>query len=207
MASSTSGPTPAGSAADGPPTWGRTVRLAVSAALAFHLVGILVGPVSLPPALLADYLRRVYGPYIEAAYLDNAYKFFAPDPGPSHLIRWTAELPDGSRRQGLLPDRQRHWPRLFYHRHFMLAEFLAGQPDPAWDPDTPWEDLPNSELQRLLARSFAQHLLHKLAADSVTLELIEHALPNPEQVQQGLRLDDPSLYRSRKLGTYRRRKR
>ena len=194
--------TPNGSGGAEMPTWGR--RLA-SGALAFHLVGILVGPLSLPPALLADYLRRVYSPYIEAAYLDNAYKFFAPDPGPSHLIRWTAVMPDGSRRQGLLPDRQQHWPRLFYHRHFMLSEFLAGQPDPNWDPDTPWERLPNSELQRLLARSFARHLLYKLGAQSVTLELIEHALPNPEQVQQGLRLDDPSLYRSRKLGTYRRR--
>lgn len=197
---------PNNAAFESAPTWGRKVRVAVSAALAFHLLGILVGPLSLPPSLLADYLRRVYSPYIEAAYLDNAYKFFAPEPGPSHLVRWTATLADGSRQEGLLPDRKRHWPRLFYHRHFMLSEFLAGQPDPTWDPETPWEDLPNSDLQRLLARSFAEHLLRKLNADSVTLELIEHALPNPEQVQQGLRLDDPSLYRSRKLGTFRRRR-
>ena len=37
----------------------------------------------------------VFRPYLEAAYLDHGYAFFAPDPGPSHLVRYELEFDDG----------------------------------------------------------------------------------------------------------------
>ena len=56
--------------------------------------------------------------------LANGYRFFAPEPGPSHLIRYEVTLPDGTRKEGFFPDRAHHQPRLLYHRYFMLSEFV-----------------------------------------------------------------------------------
>ena len=56
-------------------------------------------------------------------YLNQGHSFFAPEVGPGHIIRY--ELFDQSGRvveQGELPNRKEHWPRLRYHRHFMLAD-------------------------------------------------------------------------------------
>jgi hypothetical protein len=73
-------------------------------------------------------LKKLYHPYITATFLDHSYKFFAPNPGPSHLVRYDLYFADGSSRVNrddqILPDRVGHWPRLLYHRHFMLTEFM-----------------------------------------------------------------------------------
>lgn len=181
--------------------WSARVRWLASAALAWHLVGLLVGPISSPPSILGDRLQTIYLPYLQAAYLNHGYKFFGPDPGPSHLVRYVVELPDGERLEGTFPDRKVHWPRLFYHRQFMLSEFvvgLAGQ----WDPRFDWDRQPLSPPQAAYVESYAQHLLTKYGGRRVTLYLVEHRLPSPQEVVDGMRLDDSRLYRSRKLGSF-----
>jgi hypothetical protein len=89
-----------------------------------------------PPSILGSELQRVYRPYITALYLDHAYKFFAPNPGPSHLLRYDLYFADGRKSinadDQLFPDRRRHWPRLWYHRHFMVTEFLGPRPPKLW---------------------------------------------------------------------------
>lgn len=107
----------------------------VSLALLYHLTAVLLGPNSIPPfgSLIAERLRPYFRDYIAATFLNHGYKFFAPEPGPSHLIRYVVERPDGTRVTGILPDRQGHWPRLMYHRHFMLTEFINdGRPVELW---------------------------------------------------------------------------
>src|SRR5690349_18560099 len=95
-------------------SWSLRVRFIVSAALVWHLVGLLAGPISSPPSILGDRLQSVYLPYLQAAYLNHGYKFFGPDPGPSHLVRYVVEMADGERLEGTFPDRKAHWPRLLY---------------------------------------------------------------------------------------------
>ncbi|MES1213297.1 MAG: hypothetical protein ABUL64_01810, partial [Singulisphaera sp.] len=56
--------------------------------------------------------------------------------------------------------------------------------------------------QQQYARSYADHLLAKHNARRVTLWLQEHLIPTPEQVAGGMKLNDPSLYRERKLGSF-----
>src|SRR4051812_9871294 len=106
---------------------GRGVRAVASALLVAHLCAVFVGPWAMPPAgsLLSRSFAAALGPYVQAMYLDNGYRFFAPEPGPSHLIRYEILLPDGKRVEGYFPDRKRHWPRLLYHRYFMLSEFVS----------------------------------------------------------------------------------
>lgn len=114
--------------------WNPWVRGAASLAVAWHLIGVMVAPISVSPqmnrgdSVIGAELKKVYGPYITATYLDHSYKFFAPNPGDSHLLRFDLYFADGSKRVNrddqILPDRQGQWPRLLYHRHFMLTEFI-----------------------------------------------------------------------------------
>jgi hypothetical protein len=190
----------------GPPagrTWGLAARLVVSALVLWHLAAILVGPFSLPPTVIDEHLHRTFRPYIGATYLDHGYKFFAPDPGPSHLIRYELEFADDTHRGGVFPSLNDQWPRLFYHRHFMLSEFInLAPPDSNVPPQTEWAQLPLTEGQKQYARSYAEHLLQKHDARRVTLWLREHRIPEPEWVAKGMRLDDPSLYSEKKLGSF-----
>lgn len=188
---------------DGPKRWGAPAKIAVSLLLAWHLIGLLVWPLSVPQSMLGDALRPIYRPYLEAAYLTHGYKFFGPDPGPSHLIRYDVERSDGSHVKGVFPDRKEHWPRLFYHRHFMLSEFVHSQPpDESVDPRIPWERRAMSAAEQTYVRSYADHLLAANDGRRVSLELVEHLIPEPGDVLRGMKLDDPKLYRVRPLGVF-----
>lgn len=183
--------------------WGAKAKIAVSLLLAWHLVGLLVWPLSAPQSILGDALRPIYRPYLEAAYLTHGYKFFGPDPGPSHLIRYDVERADGSHVKGIFPDRNVHWPRLYYHRHFMLSEFVHSlPPDANLDPRIPWERRAISAAERTYVRSYADHLLAANDGRSVSLELVEHLIPEPEDVLRGMKLDDKRLYHVRPLGVF-----
>src|SRR5262249_22062592 len=153
------------------------------------------------PSILGDRLQSIYHPFLQTAYLNHGYKFFGPDPGPSHLVRYVIETADGDRMEGTFPDRKAHWPRLYYHRHFMLSEFLVGLAGP-WDPRFDWDTQPLSRAQETYIESYAHHLLARHGGKRVTLYLVEHRLPSPQEVLKGMRLDDFQLYRSRKLGSF-----
>ena len=122
-----------------PPRW----RWLTTPLLLLHLTAVFVSPfafissspeaVSPVAAAVADPLQ----PYIQFAYLNHGYAFFAPNPGPSHLVRWRLEFDDGRPPvEHTFPDLDRHWPRLLYHRHFMLAEQLHADFVPPQPPDT-----------------------------------------------------------------------
>jgi hypothetical protein len=182
-------------------SWSPRVRWLVTAALVWHLVGLLVGPISSPASILGDRLQSIYLPYLQAAYLNHGYKFFGPDPGPSHLVRYVVETSDGDRIEGTFPDRTVHWPRLYYHRQFMLSEFLVGLAGP-WNDRFEWNEQPLSRAQETYIESYAHHLLSRHGGKRVTLYLVEHGLPSPQEVLEGMRLNDSRLYRSRKLGSF-----
>lgn len=136
--------------------WSPWLRAAVSLAVTWHLVGVIVAPLSVPPrfegrdSVLGSQLKTVYTPYITALYLNHAYKFFAPNPGDSHLVRYDLYFADGTKKIGAeeqaFPDRLRHWPRLLYHRHFMLTEFINDFAPPwAWNGQSPPTDGPQPQ--------------------------------------------------------------
>ena len=120
--------------------------MVVSLLVLFHLAALVISPLTLPlrqgqeiaaetyiPAIpsesLLGSLRKVAGTYGKAVYLNHGYQFFAPDPGPSHLIQYEVVTDDGSTIKGQFPDRSVYWPRLRYHRWFMLSETLAQEFD------------------------------------------------------------------------------
>jgi hypothetical protein len=156
-------------------------------------------------------------------FLDHGYFFFAPNPGPSHLVHYKVEFADGREPlEGTFPSKSEHQPRLFYHRHFMLAEALQDAyipPEPPQSPPMPsglseedrkalaaeqriilaeqtvyWKQ--RRERYEKLRHSFENHLLAAHGGSKVTLTRREHLLPSPSQfLRLGQRLDLPESYR------------
>ena len=126
--------------------------------------------------------------------MNHGYHFFAPEPGPSHLVRYEWRTEDGKTGEGVFPNLNVHRPRLLYHRHFMMSKFLnrlvVGEADPAFLESV------NSSL--------AQHLCHQHDADEVTMFLRRHYIPTPQQTRDKLTLDDPTLFAERPLGSHHR---
>lgn len=160
----------------------------------------------------------MYGPYLQLFSLNNGYRFFAPDPGPGHLIRY--ELLDDSDNiveSGQFPDRDKHWPRLMYHRNFMISE-MAFQLASAV-PELPPDILPDQRLSRSdqemiekqkqrslsLQQAIADYYLARQPqATHVRLYGLTHAIPTPLDMDRGTELSDPKLYQEVMLGDFKR---
>ena len=206
ISSPTPDPAPATAAALRSP-W---LRGLVSLALAVHVSAVFIAPFSLPPASrLSSYPRAWLRPYLDAAFLDHGYRFFAPEPGSeSHLVRYELKFADGASRRGTFPDVREHWPRLFYHRHFMLSEFLnqldPGDAPPDSAPDDAFADYRRQRAMfEAFAASYATHLLARHQALEVTLFRVRHRIPSPTMViERGVRLDDPESYLEERIGVY-----
>jgi hypothetical protein len=155
--------------------------------LAFHLFAIVVCPASVEPS--SPLLQSSFGfvsPYLHFLYLDHGFHFFVPDPGASTLVAYEAELPDGSTKSGRFPNSS-IYPRLLYHRFFMLSEYLGNGPE---------------NVQPLVERAFARNLCRETGAVRVTLTRIVHELATEQEVRSGMTLNDPALFKETALGTF-----
>ena len=188
-------------------------RVVISLLLIVHVVAIIMppfmlqasGPVGSSP--IGETVMNLLSPYIDIAFLNHGYAFFAPDPGPSHLFRARIEFADGRPPiEQTFPDLRRQRPRLLYHRHFMLSEqlhelFLPPQPPAEMTADVAAEpsQLEDWRIRRrvyeLKWQSYVNHLRAKHGASRVTLTRVRHRMIDvPEVQQQGRRLDDRETY-------------
>lgn len=209
--------------------WPLAARLIASALILFQLTAIFWPPFTFASSAgngssspFADGVMSWLRPYTSMMYLDHGYFFFAPNPGPSHLVHYKVEFADGREAvEGVFPNLKEEQPRLMYHRHFMLAEALQNAfvlPEPPRMPKLPL-NLPESERvpleieqKRLLAeqtaawkrrreqyevlhKSIEDHLLAKHGGSKVTITRREHLLLAPaEFLRTGQRLDLPETY-------------
>jgi hypothetical protein len=92
-------------------------------------------------------------------------------------------MPDGTVKAGQTPDAQTDWPRLLYHRRFMVAEKISALVPPV---DAPPEIRGRARADWLpLIKGVAGNLLRSHGGDRITLEMVEHYLPGPEEVAEG----------------------
>jgi hypothetical protein len=103
-------------------------RVAVSLLLLFHFAGILTAVTSVsppgadPPWLVSQAWIRVFRPYLQFAYLNNAYHFYSPEPGPPELLWFHIEYADGTSRWEEMPKREQFQTRQEYQRRLALTE-------------------------------------------------------------------------------------
>jgi hypothetical protein len=63
-------------------------RVAISLLIVFHFGGIFTAITAAPPQswLSGQLWTYVYRPYLQFMYLNNAYHFYSPEPGPANLL-------------------------------------------------------------------------------------------------------------------------
>ncbi len=184
-------------------------RFAISILVIGHLLAVLLpplsfqaqGPLGLSPSV-ATLLAPVEG-YGQFLYIDRGYAFFAPDPGPSHLFQAAITDSSGQRIEQMYPDRDRQWPRLLYHRHFMLSEFLdeiyqlPGPPQELVELDREEAELWVRSRARYehVRQSVVEHLKAQNPGHDVAIRRIEHLIPDVIEFQrEPIALTDQRLY-------------
>lgn len=192
------------------PAWAKRTKIFVSIIILVQILAVLAEPLhffSHSPARGPSHairpLRTVLAPYVEFSYLNHGYFFFAPEPGPSHLIQCSMVMPDETTATIRYPDKMVQWPRLLYHRHFMLSEFLNQLHVPPVDPvavkQMPEQAAVNWESTRKryeqVRGSMQSHLAWRYGAKSVTIERLRHILPGEDDVlEREIPLNDPRYY-------------
>ncbi len=209
--------------------WSKSARMIASAVLVSYLAIVLLGPFSNPIASphLSGPLSQAVAPIHQALFLDHGYRFFGPDPGPSHRLLYQGVRADGTEYAGHFPDRESNWPRLLYHRWFMLSETMFNEQ--VFKPSTAQFQELGKEYDRqieklrkqgkselleqlkrereldttffesssrrveLLVRAVAEEIMTRNDGESIELFIQERKIPYPEEVSDGLALDDPSL--------------
>lgn len=155
--------------------------------LAFHVFAVFIAPAGMPPAspLLMD-AARVAQPYNQLLFLNHGYHFFAPDPGASTLVSWEIDRPGDIPLKGRFPN-QDIFPRLLYHRYFMLAENIR-----AFPPAT----------QDAVIEAYARHFASQHDSDSISMSFISHEPSSIARIQAGGRLSDPEMYFEQPIGLF-----
>jgi hypothetical protein len=132
-------------------------------------------------------------PYSQWLYMDHGYFFFAPNPGPGHLVQYQV----GSETR-TFPDKAKHWPRLLYHRHFMLSEFYTSRYAPRQVTDDLKQDPEfmdrwtfDLDIYSQMQSSILKSLTHSTGSNVTELQRLERTTPGPDAVlAEGIAIDD-----------------
>lgn len=201
---------PASQAQDAEPVGSMSIAKRIaSLAILFHLCALVLPPLAFQtsspgqPSTVFASLFKPFQAYAQFLYTDRGYAFFAPNPGPSNLIGVAMETPDGSVKEVLYPDLNQQWPRLLYHRHFMMTEYLN---EIYWPPGPP-ANLADSdpEAARLWKQgrgryeavrdSIVRHLKKVNEGRDVKIRRLRHHQPDMLDYRaEPIALDDQRLY-------------
>jgi hypothetical protein len=195
-------------------------RLAVSLFVLYHFAGILSAITSPPPTpwLTAQLWSRVFRPHLEFCYVNNAYQFYSPQPGPANILWFCITGADGTSRWLKIPRRNEMLDPLAveYYRRLSLTERPnQNVPTPLGPPAEtmqlratvarefpPLPDLlltmqfraPNEHARQLLA-GYARHLGRTYSPmRSVKIYLTQHRMLNQKEFADGKDPYDKDTY-------------
>jgi hypothetical protein len=115
----------------------------ISVLIVIHFGGILTAVCSAAPGtwVASTLWNFFYRPHLQFMYLNNAYHYYAPEPGPATLIwfcihyepnsdgspnwRWVKVPNFDAQGRPLRPDGHRLWPNTEYTRRLNLAEYMS----------------------------------------------------------------------------------
>jgi hypothetical protein len=106
-----------------------TRRLALTVLVVVHFGGIFTAvfsvapPASAPPFIVTGLWTYFYRNYLQFMYLNNAYHFYSPDPGPPSMLWFAIKYDKGAPRWVTLPAREQYRTRQDYQRYLALCEY------------------------------------------------------------------------------------
>jgi hypothetical protein len=199
-------------------------RVAISLVVLYHFCGILSAITSPHPMpwLTAQLWARVFRPWLEFCYVNNAYQFYSPQPGPAQLL-WFCITDEDSNQEWLkIPRRAEGLDPLGveYFRRLSLTE-RANQnvPTPLGPPremllareayaslipmhpellDLQQFRMPNEHARQILS-SYARHVALEYAAKDVKVKAIkvyltQHRMLGQKEFADGMDPFDPTTY-------------
>lgn len=211
----------------------RVRKILVSALILLHLGAIATAVTAAQPGpyLAAVVWSRFYGPYLEFMYLNNAYRFYSPEPAPSWQIWYRVEYHDGKGHVEshwiIMPDidkegKTNYALQLQFQRRLMHTEHLRTTPV-SLRPRIEWglSGIPNHPdptvskgqepevASKLALASFARYvtaLPHptkpNLKASAVKIYRVQHRMIQPTDLIQGRDPKDLTLYLPYYMGKY-----
>lgn len=203
---------------------------AVSLLAVFHFCGVLSAIWSPAPSpwLVTQLWTRVFRFHLVFCYVNNAYQFYSPDPGPANLIWFCVESHDGDKawfklpkkpETGLDPMGVEYFRRLSitsacyqYNRTFEVPEFVmrrrTQRPDVPFAPYMPparQYRVPYESSRKVIA-SCARHAADVYGGPdlvkSVKVYLVEHRMLDPHEFAARADPYDPSTYMPFYAGDY-----
>lgn len=166
------------------------IKTVGSILIVLHLLAVFIAPASVGPS--SDLVRNtwsVMSPYLHATNLNFGYHFFAPEPSSTTLVEYTAVRPGGEQIHGYIPDRKTMYPRLLYHRYFMLTEYLGNTSA-------------NDPMRKVLVRTYANQIMKNHQATSVELIKVTHRLQPRERILLGADINDLDTFDREELGVF-----
>lgn len=166
-------------------------RLTLVVLVIFHFGGMLSAvlsvapPNSAPSWLVSKLWVRVYRPYLQFMYLNNAYHFYSPEPGPPCLLWFKVEYEDGTSQWVTVPDQGDSPTRLNFQRRLALTEST---------------NLLNPQSAEFLMRLKAR----RDAADfgPLRIPLYHKELPENMQMQEAFQYREPMPYSKLMVSSY-----
>ncbi len=175
--------------------WPVGARLAVSALIALHAVAIVSAALAAAPSsLLERWVADRFAGYNQLIDQGYAYRFYAPEPGPTPIVLATIRYTDGRPETVVRLPQRGVLPRLRYQRQLALANHLV--------ENVGMTRAETGEAsQSPYARSYAKHLAksHPGAA-TVTLHSQVHLIPDPRRIGEAresgkpIDIDDEEFY-------------
>lgn len=74
----------------------RGIKLAITLVLLFHFAALLSCVLAGGQPFVMKQLCAFFRPYLRFMWLDNAYRFYAPEPGPTDVLWYYLKYEDGS---------------------------------------------------------------------------------------------------------------
>lgn len=208
------------------------IKLIVSILVVFHLgciiVNVTAAGATAPPIISKLYSRHgIISGYLGSIFQTNAYRFYAPDPGPCDLlwVRFKYADPTDAKKEILatrwyeVPDRDEHALRMPYQRDLAACMLLNQYVEPVMNPETPFaqgRQLHFTDLGRIAFSSYLRHIARQprfatlhgpefpkpLVLVGMDAYKVAHNILNPIDVKVGLHYTDPRFYEVYALGKY-----
>jgi hypothetical protein len=105
-------------------------KIIASLLIVFHFLGIVTAVSTVPapnnvtPWIPSQLWIRVYRPYLQFFFLNNAYHFYSPEPGPPEWLWFLVTYQNGEKEWVKVPDREHDL--LMMHNTRMLSVSAAG---------------------------------------------------------------------------------
>jgi len=204
------------------PHW--LIKLIISLIILFHLSAILSHVLSGGGPFVMRQLSGWYRPYLKTMWLDNAYRFYAPDPGTTEVLWYKLQYEDGSTRWTQVPRREDFYLRMPFQRTMSIA--LLGSMMVEKEPVNPKEDsasvanvLVNNQVAmksvltptgEIFFRSYARHIGHKervhpsTGSPLVSMDcfLVHYTIRNPLQMRMNYDMYDPRMLDIQFIATF-----